>query len=52
LNLQNTKQSETSPLLIQQYFAEIRSITFEYTAIYTDRSKDGDMVASAAVFGQ
>jgi hypothetical protein len=52
LNLQNTKQSETSPLLIQQHFAEIRSITFEYTAIYTDGSKDGDMVASAAVFGQ
>ena len=52
MNLQNTKQSETNPLLIRQHFAEIRSITFEYTAIYTDGSKDGYMVASAAVFGQ
>jgi hypothetical protein len=32
--------------------AEIRSITSEYSAIYTDGSKDGDRVASAAVFGQ
>jgi len=46
------KKSETNPLLIQQHFAEIRSATSEYSAIYTDGSKDGDRVASAAVFGQ
>jgi hypothetical protein len=46
------KKSETNPSLIQQHFAEIRSITSEYSAIYTDGSKDGDRVASAAVFGQ
>ena len=46
------KKSETKPLLIQQHFAEIRSVTSEYSAIYTDGSKDGDRVASAAVFGQ
>ena len=46
------KKSETNPLLIQQHFAEIRSITSEYSAIYTDDSKDGHRVASAAVFGQ
>ena len=51
-NLQNTKESETIPLLIQQHFVEIRSITSEYSAIYTDGSKDCDRVASAAVFGQ
>ena len=43
------KQSETNPLLIQQHFAEIRSVTSEYFAIYTDGSKDGDRVV---VFGQ
>jgi ribonuclease HI len=46
------KKSETNPLLIQQHFAEIRSVTSEYSAIYTDGSKDGDRVSSAAVFGQ
>ena len=46
------KQSEINPLLIQQHFAEIRSVTSEYSAIYTDGSKDSDRVASAAVFGQ
>jgi hypothetical protein len=46
------KKSETNPLLIQQHFAEIRSVTSEYSAIYNDGSKDGDRVASAAVFGQ
>ena len=46
------KKSETNPLLIQQHFAEIRSVTSEYSAIYTDGSNDGDRVASAAVFGQ
>jgi len=45
-------KSETNPLLIQQHFAEIRSATSEYSAIYTDGSKDGDRVALAAVFGQ
>jgi hypothetical protein len=44
------KKSETNPLLIQQHFAEIRSVTSEYSAIYTDGSKDGDRVASAAVY--
>ena len=29
------KKSETNPLLIQQQFAEIRSVTPEYSAIYT-----------------
>jgi hypothetical protein len=32
------KKSETNPLLIQQHFAEIRSVTSEYSAIYTDGS--------------
>jgi hypothetical protein len=44
------EKSETSPLLIQQHFADIRSVTSEYSAIYTDGSKDGDRVVSAAVF--
>ena len=39
------KKSETNPLLIQQHFAEIRSVTSEYSTIYTDGSKDGDRVA-------
>jgi hypothetical protein len=38
-----------APLLIQQHFAEIKSVTSEYSAIYTDGSKDGDRVASAAI---
>ena len=46
------KKSETNPLLIQQHIAEIRSATSEYSTIYTDGSKDGNRVASAAVFGQ
>jgi hypothetical protein len=46
------KKSETNPLLIQQHFAEIRSVRSEYSTIYTDDSKDGDRVASTAVFGQ
>ena len=46
------KKSESNPLLIQQHFAEIRSVTSEYSAIYTGGSKDGDRVASAAVFRQ
>ena len=46
------KASETNPLLIQQHFAEIRSVTSAYSAIYTDGPKDGDRVASAAVVGQ
>jgi len=39
------KKSETNPLLIQQHFSEFRSVTSEYSAIYTDSSKDGDRVA-------
>ena len=50
LNLQNTKKSESNPLLIQQHFAEIRSVTSKYSPIYTDGSKDGDSVGSAAIF--
>ena len=46
------KKSETNALLIQQHFAEIRSVISEYSAIYTDGSQDGDKLASAAVFGQ
>ena len=46
------KKSESNPLLIQQHFAEIRSVTSECSAIYTGGSKDGDRVASAAVFRQ
>ena len=30
----------------------MRSVTSEYSTIYTDGSKDGDRVTSAAVFGQ
>jgi hypothetical protein len=50
--LTQCKKYETNPLLIQQHFVEIRSVTSEYSTIYTDGSKDGDRVASAAVFGQ
>jgi hypothetical protein len=39
-------------LLIQQHFAEISSTTSKYSATHTDGSKDGNRVASAAVFGQ
>ena len=46
------KTSETNPLLIQQYFAEIKSIASDYSAIYTDGSEEGERVASVAVFGQ
>ena len=42
--LKQYKKSETNPLLIEQYC--------EYSAINIDGSKDGDRVASAAVFGQ
>jgi len=45
------KTSEANPLLIQQHFSEIRSVTSEYSAICTDGSKDGDRVASEPVFG-
>ena len=52
IELSKYKKSETNPLLIQQHFAEIRSVASEYSAIYTDGSKDGDRVTSAVVFGQ
>jgi hypothetical protein len=45
------KQIHTNPLLIKQHFAEIRTVTSEYSAIYTDGSKNGDSVALAAVLG-
>jgi hypothetical protein len=45
------RTSNQEVLHIQQHFAEIRSAIFEYSVIYTDGSKDGDRVASAAVFG-
>ena len=38
--LTQDKKSETNPLLIQQQFAEIKSVTSEYPAIYTDGSND------------
>ena len=44
------KKSETNPLLIHLNFSEIRSVTSEYCAIYTDDSRDGDRVALVAVF--
>jgi len=50
--LQSTNKSLKKSLLIQQYFAEIRSVTSEYSAICSDSSKNGDRVASAAVLGQ
>jgi hypothetical protein len=46
------KKSETNPILILQHFSEIRSVTSKSSTIYTDGSKDGDRVASTAVFGQ
>jgi len=46
------KKFETNSLLIKKHSAEIRPVTSEYSAIYTDGSKDGDGVALAAVFGQ
>ena len=46
------KKSETNPILILQYFSEIRSVTSKSSTIYTDGSKDGERVASTAVFGQ
>jgi hypothetical protein len=44
------RKSEMNPLLVQQHFAEIGSITSECSAICTDGSGDGDGVALAAVF--
>ena len=38
--------------LVFLHFAEIKSVTTEYSAIYTDGSKDGGRVASTAVLGQ
>ena len=52
IELSKYKKSEKNPLLIQQHFAEIRSVASEYSAIYTDGSKDGDRVTLAVVFGQ
>ena len=46
------KKSETNPILFLQHFSEIRSVTSKSSTMYTDDSKDGDRVASAAVFGQ
>ena len=39
-------------MIIQQHFAEIKSCFVDHSSIYTDGSKDGDKVASAAVFGE
>ena len=50
-DLRKHKKSDTNPLIIQQHFAEIISFKTDYSTIYTDGSKDGDRVASAAVFG-
>ena len=50
-DLRKHKKSETNPLVIQQHFAEIKSLKPDYATVYTDGSKDGERVASAAVFG-
>ena len=54
--IRNTKKktktktkSETIPLQ-KQHFAEIGSVTSEYSAIYTDGSKDGDIVLYRQLF--
>ena len=52
MNLHQYRKAEINPLLIQQHFAEIKSITSEYSAIYTDGTRDCDTVSPAAVFGQ
>jgi hypothetical protein len=37
------KKSESNPLVIQQHFAEIRSVSSECSVICTGGSKDGDV---------
>ena len=44
------KKSETNLLLIQQQFAEIRSVSSAYSAIYTDGSNDGDKSSIGSCF--
>ena len=44
-------KADTNPLIIQQHYAEIKSEYSDYSTMYTDGSKDGDKVASAALFG-
>ena len=50
-DLRKHKKTDTNPLIIQQHFAEIKSNYPDYSTVYTDGSKDGDRVASAALFG-
>ena len=49
-DLRNHKKSYTNPSIIQKHFTELKSHYPDHSAIYTDGSKDGDKVASAAVF--
>ena len=51
-DLRKYKKSETNHLLIQQDFAEIKETYPKHKFIYTDGSRDGDRVASAAIFEQ
>ena len=41
-----------SQIVVPENPAGIRSATSEFSAMYADRSKDGDRVASTVVFGQ
>ena len=50
-DLRKHKKAYTNPLIIQQHFAEIKSDYPDYSTVSTDGSKDGDRVASAALFG-
>ena len=48
----NLYQVHLSTDCLQQQLAEIRSVTSEYSAIYTDGLNDGARVVSVAVFRQ
>ena len=49
-DLREHNQYKTNPLLIQQHYAEIKADYLDFSTVYTDGSKDGDRVATAAVF--
>lgn len=49
-DLREHNKNKTNPLLIQQHYAEIKANYSDFSTVYTDGSKDGDRVASAAVF--
>ncbi len=54
VNLELTKfsKSNTNSLAFQQHFAELKSNYSDYISIYTDGSKDGTSVTSAAIINQ